>query len=313
MVTKTVNQNGQGWQDVDGHNIQAHGGVIITYAGHYYWYGENKDTPNIKHHGVNMVPFIGINCYVSDNLIDWKLAGNVLNPASDPQKRLSEFSIVERPKVLFNAKTKQFVMWCHYDTLDYRFAGCLIATASQPTGPFSVKDIIRPNGKDSRDMTLYQDGNQAYLVHSSDMNKTMYFSALTDDYCGVTGFMAKAFVDQEREAPVIFKQADWYFTITSGTTGWKPNPALYSRSHFLFSGQKLIDNPCNGPLAQTTYNGQPAAMLSYQDQPYLLLDHWHRKDLQSSGYSLLPIEINGRDIQIPWVATPLERTNVTWQ
>ncbi|QVI34562.1 glycoside hydrolase family 43 protein [Lacticaseibacillus chiayiensis] len=303
-----ANQNGQPWQDQDGHLIQAHGGCIIAHENTYYWYGENKDAANVQSdNGLNTIPFVGISCYESTDLQNWQFKNNVLTVASDKTGTITKDSIVERPKVLFNEKHHNFVMWAHYDTANYQFAGCIVATSASATGPFTVQHILRPNQKDSRDMTLYQDGDKAYLVHSSDMNKTIYFSELTDDYLNCTGFMAKVFEDQEREAPTILHQGAWYFMITSGTTGWSPNPALFSRSHFLFSGQKLIDNPCEGPMSRTTYDGQPAYIFTVDSQPYLLMDHWKRYDLKHSGYSILPIKITGnrqRDIALPWTDEP---------
>ncbi|GAF38732.1 hypothetical protein FC83_GL002002 [Agrilactobacillus composti DSM 18527 = JCM 14202] len=300
-----MNKNGQPWLDDAGDLIQAHGGMILQHDGTYYWYGENKGVANyLNAAGVNMVPFVGISCYSSLDLKTWHNAGIVLSQATDPTNTLTQASICERPKVLYDAANQHFVMWCHYDTPDYKFAGNLVAVATGPTGPFQVQKVLRPNGKESRDMTLFQDGDQAYLIHSSDMNKTLYFSELTEDFTGFTGFNAKAFVDQEREAPTVFHEGDWYFTITSGCTGWRPNPALFSRGHFLFSNQKLINNPCTGPKASTTYDGQPTFVLQVDGHYYLMLDHWQRFDLKHSGYSILPIDIQGRDLTIPWVEQP---------
>lgn len=298
------NVNGQPWRDADGRLIQAHGGTILANQHTYYWYGEDRSQPAFVAAGRRVVPFTGVRCYSSTNLRNWHDAGRVLTAASDPEGRLQVSSVVERPKVLFNTETRKFVMWAHFDDQDYNYAGCVVATADAPTGPFTVHDVLRPNRQESRDMTLVQDGGQAYLCFSSDMNQTLYFAQLTPDYLGLTGFSAKILVDQAREAPTVFHDGEWYFTITSGTTGWRPNAALYSRSRFLFSGQKLIDNPCVGPAAATTYGGQPAAVFAVAGRWYLLLDHWQPADLSQSGYSILPIEITGRDLHVAWTQTP---------
>ena len=44
--------------------------------------------------------------------------------------------IVERPKVLFNPRTKKFVCWFHLDTAGYKFRHVGIFEADKPTGPF---------------------------------------------------------------------------------------------------------------------------------------------------------------------------------
>ncbi|MFC6295194.1 glycoside hydrolase family 43 protein [Lactiplantibacillus daoliensis] len=306
-----MNKNGQMWLDDQGKPIQAHGGMIAKFEDHYYWYGEEKSAPNIQSStGGNMVPMIGIACYQSNDLQHWQACGIVLGAANDPSHTLNERAILERPKVVYNRQNHQYVMWCHYDTEDYHYAGCCVSVADSPTGPFTVKKIFKPNFQDSRDMTLYQEGDQVYLLHSSAGNQTMILAELTTDYCDTTGRYTRLFIDQAREAPTMFKTADWYFTITSGCTGWRPNPALFSRSHQLWNGAKLIDNPCNGPRANRTFDGQPTFVFSVGHQFYLLLDHWQPTRLSQSGYSILPIIINDRDLVVPWSETPFGKEGV---
>lgn len=302
-----MNTNGEVWFDDQNNQIQAHGGMILKFENLYYWYGENKDSDNYKSSsGGNRVSFIGISCYSSSDLRNWHNEGLALTESGDGTNTLNRSSVVERPKVVFNIKTNKFVMWCHYDTEDYHYAGCCIATADKPTGPFTVVRIIKPNLQDCRDMTLFVDQGAAYLIYSSDGNKTLRSTRLSPDYTDVTQDSHKLFIDQEREAPTIFYYHDWYFMITSGCTGWKPNPALYSRSHFLASGQKLIDNPCVGTGAQTTFDGQPTFVFEHDHSFYLMLDHWQPQDLRNSGYSILPIKIIGRDLEITWCNHPFE-------
>lgn len=301
-----MNKNGQMWRTETGAEIQAHGGMILTHENRYYWYGENKAGPNITSSiGGRKVAFIGISCYSSADLIHWQEEGLVLEATQNPDEALHSSKIVERPKVIYNETTKQFVMWFHYDTDDYLYAACGVAVAESPVGPFRLTKIFQPNRKDCRDMTLFQERRQAYLIHSSDFNKTMYISELNDTYTDVTGLYTKILVDQEREAPALFKANGYYFLITSGTSGWAPNAALYSRSTHLFSPAKLIDNPCEGKDYRKTFNGQSSFVIEKEGQFYLLLDHWQPDKLRNSGYSLLPIIVNGRELTIPWQTNPL--------
>ena len=76
-------KNGQIWQDVDGNDIQAHGGCIINHEGVYYWYGEHKGADNkiatfVSGQTVSRVDVIGISCYSSTDLVNWKYEGLVL-------------------------------------------------------------------------------------------------------------------------------------------------------------------------------------------------------------------------------------------
>lgn len=44
--------------------------------------------------------------------------------------------IIERPKVIYNNATKQFVMWFHLDDSNYKYRHAGIATSSTPNGKF---------------------------------------------------------------------------------------------------------------------------------------------------------------------------------
>ncbi len=287
------------WTDTNGSAIQAHGGMILQHEGMYYWYGENKDTETIDRH----VDFIGISCYSSSDLEHWDNEGIVLAPMSqNPGHMLHTTKICERPRVLYNKHTKQFIMYTHADTSDYFYAGVNVAVSSSPTGPFQYLKSFQPNRQDSRDMTLFQDSEgSAWLIHSANYNKTINFSRLDDDYLNVTGSYFSIFQDQEREAPCIMHYQNCYYMVTSGCTRWDPNPSLYGISTHLIGPWKLIDNPCTGPSYRTTFDGQGTCIFFVNDQPYILLDHWHPDDLRSSTYSILPIHISADGaMEIEW-------------
>ncbi len=69
---------GELWHDTDGNPIQAHGGGMLDLNNTYYWYGENKAGKswlpecNIEWDGYR-VDAIGINCYSSKDLLQWKM------------------------------------------------------------------------------------------------------------------------------------------------------------------------------------------------------------------------------------------------
>ena len=174
-------KNGVIWQDIDGKDIQAHGGCIIKHGDTYYWYGEHKGADNCP--GTTRVDVIGVSCYSSKNLRDWKYEGLALESnKDDPASPLYYKKVLERPKVIYNAKNNNFVLWAHADSADYVFGGIAVAVSDSPTGPFKLLYAKQPNKQDSRDMTIYQDiDGTAYLVHSKDWNKTMNISRLNDD------------------------------------------------------------------------------------------------------------------------------------
>ncbi|MEF9946012.1 MAG: glycoside hydrolase family 43 protein [Lachnospiraceae bacterium] len=300
-----MNKNGTLWHDTDNNPIQAHGGMILLHEGIYYWYGENKNGATSQAlSGDIRVDFIGISCYSSIDCIHWENQGIVLSASLDSTHDLYKNKVCERPKVLYNASTKEFVMWMHIDTEDYTAARAGVAVSSSPVGPFTYLYSDLPNRFDCRDMTLFQALDQkAYLIHSSDWNKTLRISELTEDYRHVTGICTSAFIGQEREAPAVFYHNNLYYMITSGCTGWDPNSALYGTSSCVLSGWKLIDNPCCGEHARQTFYGQSSYVFQKEGRFYLMLDHWKPNDLKSSGYSILEIHIDGTELSIPFTDT----------
>ena len=297
-------KNGTIWADDAGKPIQAHGGIIIEHDGVYYWYGEDKGAPNASADGALLarVDVIGISCYSSRNLRDWHHEGVVL-PATpdDPKSVLHPSRVVERPKVIYHQETGRFVLWFHADNSTYTAASVGVAVSDSPTGPFKLVRSMRPNGIDSRDMTIFKDTDGvAYLFHSSDWNRTMMISRLTDDYTDLDGFHAPSLIAQSREAPAIMLRNGTYYSVTSGCTGWDPNVALYATSSAVIGHWRLIDNPCTGPNARKTFYGQSTYIFTVGDQPYLMLDHWKPQNLQTSGYSILPITFTDDGMEIAW-------------
>jgi beta-xylosidase len=303
---------GELWLDTDGNPIQAHGGGILYFENTYYWYGENKAGEswlpecNIEWDGYR-VDAIGINCYSSKDLLQWKNEGIVLPSVKDnPQHDLHTSKVIERPKALFNQKTGQFVLWMHIDTIDYQYARVGVAVSDSPTGPFSYLGSMRPDNSDSRDMTVFQDTDgKAYLIYSSAWNSELHISLLTDDYLKLTGQFVKAFVTEVRnhgpESPAVFKHEKNYFMITSHCTGWDPNPAEYAIADSISGPWKAMGNPCVGQGADTTFNSQGTYVfqVAHQHGDYIFMaDRWNKKDLKNSRYVWLPIQIQDDRLKI---------------
>lgn len=299
----TTLANGTLWPDDAGQPIQAHGGMILEHRGVFYWYGEHKGRPNCP--GTTRVDVVGVSCYSSRNLTDWHYEGLVLTPEGGPEAGLRGTGAVwERPKVLFCEKTGQFVLWLHVDSPDYTFAGAGVAVADRPTGPFRDLRVLHPNRQDARDLTLFTDvDGRSYLIHSANWNKTLNIARLTEDLLDVDGLYLPILMDQEREAPALLFHEGRYYLLSSGCTGWEPNTALYAVSPQLLGRWKLVGDPCEGPRRRQTFGGQSTWLLRAGDKTLLLLDHWVPQDLQRSGYSLLPVELEGETMTVRWTDT----------
>ena len=284
-------KNGIIWQDVDGNDIQAHGGCIMEHDGTYYWYGENKGQDNCP--GTKRIDVIGISCYTSQDLVNWKYEGLVLeSDKENPESYIHTSKVVERPKVVYNKKNKNYVMWMHIDSPDYSFAAVGVAVSKTPTGKFELLDVIHPNCQGANDMTVYVDKDDvAYLIHTKDWDSTLNVARLDENYTNVDGMVVSVMIDQFREAPAVFFEKDMYYMITSGCTGWDPNAALYSTCPHIMGKWRIIDNPCRGENAENTFFGQSTYVFTINGKHYLMLDHWQPYELKKSGYSILPIEI----------------------
>ena len=320
---------GEVWNDTDGRPINAHGGGLLFHNGVYYWYGELKEgrtyLPKVNQvWGGTRVLAGGVSCYSSRNLHDWKNEGVVLpSDAENPDHDLACENVIERPKVIYNRKTKKFVMWLHQDSPDYQAARSGVAVSDKPTGPFKHLSSFRPNpgiwpinvtpndklpgetnylardfaeGQMSRDMTLFvDDDGRAYQFYASENNSTMHVSLLTDDYLKPAGKYARIFPDRFMEAPAVFKRDNKYYLIASGCTGWEPNAARLAVATNIFGPWTELANPCSGNDADLTFQSQISYVLPVAGRPdkfIAMFDRWKKWDLQDSRYVWLPIEWN---------------------
>lgn len=313
-------KNEERWYDTDNELIQAHGGGIMYHEGTYYWYGENKTgnvwirpefskkwtsdhTPENKNYKRHL-ELVGVSCYSSKDLVTWKNEGVVLQ--ADKEDHTSDIyyhNVMERPKVVYNKKTDKFVMWMHIDTYDYQYARAGVAVSDSPTGPFEYKGSMWPNGEMARDMTTFvDDDSQAYLFCSSEHNQTLYIHRLTDDYLDVTDTFTRNFIGEAREAPAVCKRDGKYYIISSGCTGWAPNPAQYAVSENIMGPYKTMGDPMIDDTMGTTFDSQSTFILKVADSDdYIFMaDRWFSDRLYDSRYIWLPIEFSDDKIGIRW-------------
>lgn len=300
---------GEIWNDTDGNPINAHGGGVLYYEGTYYWYGEKKTGPTTLYPDQGWECYRteagGVNCYSSKDLMNWTFEGTVLpSVPEDPNHDLHPSQVIERPKVIYNAKTGKFVMWMHVDSPDYAKASAGVAVSDLPTGPFTYLGCMRPNNAMSRDMTLFvDDDGRAYHFYSSEHNETMYISLLTDDYLKPSGTYTRNFIGQSREAPAVFKYNGKYYMLSSGCTAWDPNAAEIAVANFILGPWTTIGNPCIGPEADKTFYAQSTFVVPVQGKEGVFIamfDRWKKLDLEQSRYVWLPVIFDGDKLTIPW-------------
>ncbi|WP_158559267.1 glycoside hydrolase family 43 protein [Deminuibacter soli] len=304
------------WKDTNGEVIEAHGGGIMQQGNIYYWYGEN--------HAKGEGNKTGISCYSSKDLLNWHNEGVVLPKEALPVA-FRDSGACERPKVIYNDRTKKYVMWMHLVARGHLEADAGIAVADQPAGPFKYLYKTRPirynygyrggsartyvgdpeeetKGNTFRDMTLFKDSdNKAYVIYASEDNATMYISLLNADYEAIATpavlnkTWVRALPGAFREAPAVFKADGWYYMFTSGTTGWKPNPAKVYRAKTMLGKWEDMGNPCAGDEQQTSFRSQPTCVIPAPGRSagnfIYMGDRWVGEALAQSTYVWLPFSV----------------------
>ena len=267
----------------------------------YYWIGEDKTYGYRPVGGIHVYSSTDLYNWDDEGVV-LRTMSNINEFETDPyfkdlygdytqEKKESTFidldknhCVIERPKMLYNEKTGKYVIWFHADghtpenpTSDYGKAKAGVAIADSPAGPFKLLGSYRLNyntdadlGFDSpsgfgtvRDMNLFlEDDGTAYVIYSSEGNRTLFVSRLNEEFTGlatprdsaVEGVdFTRNFIGWSREAPAMFKYLNKYYLVSSGCTGWSPNPAKYAVADHPMGPWKDMGDPCEGSDASTTF------------------------------------------------------------
>ncbi|HJC88419.1 MAG TPA: family 43 glycosylhydrolase [Candidatus Eisenbergiella intestinigallinarum] len=290
MEKNTCLINGDIWYDTDGNVLHAHGGHMLYWEGQWYWYGENR-TENRY-----------VSVYRSEDLLNWTFCRHVLTTDSptaehrvrtDRKLKTTEGGKinVERPKVLYNEKTKQFVMWMHVENgKDYHDAACAIAVCDRPDGEFTYLGCFNPFGYMSRDCTLFQEKDgTAYFISASRDNADLHVYRLTEDYLNVDCLVHKLWQGEYREAPAVMERNGKYYMFSSYCTGWAPNQCRYAVSDSMEGRWSVLTDIGD----EVTYRTQPAFILPVGEGDhrtwYYVSDRWNGKNYEDSRYVILPL------------------------
>jgi hypothetical protein len=241
----------------------------------------------------------------------WKNEGVVLHVVkNDRTDDLAYGGILERPKVVFNRKTKEFIMYFKLKLMEedqkYAVHGSPmyygVAVSDSPSGPFvySHKYLVGPEG--SGDFTLFEDDDgQVYLFCAKKPNHLMGFIKLDSNYMNTTGGFTP--LDQnatEFEAPAVFKANGLYYVFGSGTKGYHPT---VSRMAFA----KNIDGPwtlvsagyARGENKDITFGGQVTYVIPVNNkaETYIVaMDRWRPTHPYLASYLWLPLQFDENGI-----------------
>ena len=345
---KKAIRSGELWYDDGGRHINAHGGGIMKYNDTYYWFGEHKDDRTsdamvgvMCYSSKDLVNWrnCGVALSVTEPAPNQGNNRNFRRRGATTDSDIERGCILERPKVIYNPVTKKFCMWFHLELKGqgYNAARYGVAVADRPEGPYKFLYSSRANagtwpiegspmnfdeylrrdfgtGQMARDMTLFvDDDGKAYHIFSSEENFTLHIAELTADYLHHTGKYTRVAPGGQNEAPAIFKKDGTYWMITSGCTGWAPNEARMFSAPSIWGPWTQHPNPCRGPLAEKTFNGQSTFVLTV-DEPSPLTPHlspltskyifmadiWRPHHPIDARYIWLPIEFEDGKPVINW-------------
>ncbi|MBP5726977.1 MAG: family 43 glycosylhydrolase [Clostridia bacterium] len=282
---------GREWLDTAGKPIQAHGGSILKVGDTFYWYGENKE----KTDGKNGIWHWGVRCYRSCDLYNWEDCGIIIPPdEKDEHSPLNPASMMDRPHILYNCRTKKYVCWLKIMEKNGEQTETIL-TADDILGPYMiVRKGVRPLGMSAGDFDLAsaEDGKGYYFferVHSETI-----IADLTEDFTGVTGYYSTHFPHSQppfvREATAHFIRKGKHYLVTSGTTGYLPNPSEIAAADTWHGPYRVLGDPHPGDESRTSYHSQITSVFRVPGKKDLfiaLADRWVPgfMDLRYEDYS----------------------------
>lgn len=269
---------GQIWLDNTGKRIQAHGGSVIYIDGTYYWYGENKE----KTDGKSQVWHWGVRCYSSEDLYNWEDRGIIIPPEPEnPESSLHPSACMDRPHIIYNKKTKKYVCWLKIMKKNHEQTETVLV-ADHILGPYKkIREDFRPLGMSAGDFDLAVAENGKAYYYFERVHSELICADLTDDYTDVTGYYSTHFPrvapPYVREAPAHFMRNGRHYLLTSGTTGYFPNPSEVALADTWHGPFKVLGNLHPRDITNTSYHSQISSVFKVQGKEDLYIacaDRW---------------------------------------
>jgi hypothetical protein len=296
---------GAAWTDSSGNPLQLHGLGIIKVGATWYGFGEDKTGESSGNANFQDIP-----CYSSADLQHWTYQGQALSRQGSGD--LGPNRIVERPKVIFNSSTGQYVMYAHIDNTSYSEAKVGVATSPTVCGPYTYRGSFQPLGFQSRDIGLFQDSDGTAYLLSEDRVNGLRIDRLSADYLSVTGAVA---VLPDFEAPAMMKIGSTYYIFGSHLTGWNTNDNVYATAGAPSGPWSSFRT--FAPAGTKTYNTQTANIIGVQGSSgttYIYAgDRWTTSNLGTSPLIWLPLTVFGTTVTMGWFGQwSLDTSAGTW-
>ena len=264
--------------DTEGKRVQAHGGSIFFENGTYYFYGENKE----KTDGTTPIWHWGVRAYASNDLYNWEDKGLIIPPEPDDESSsLHPHAAMDRPHIIYNRRTGKYVCWLKIMRSDGQRETVL--TADSFLGPYTkVAENLKPCGFDAGDFDLCVDPKtgKAYYFFEKVHTETIV-ADLNDDYTDVTGVYSSHFPHPYppfvREATAHFERKGKHYLLTSGTTGYLPNPSEVAVADDYHGPYKVLGCPHVNDMENNSFRSQISSVFKVPGKKDLYIacaDRW---------------------------------------
>ncbi|MGW4210324.1 RICIN domain-containing protein [Lentzea sp. NPDC004789] len=276
--------------DTSGRSLQLHGLGIVKVGATWYGFGEGKIGQNSSNTAFQEIP-----CYSSTDLASWTRQGVAL--ARQGSGDLGPNRIVERPKVIYNATTRTYVMYLHIDSTSYSDQRVGVATSTTPCGPYSYRGSFQPLGNQSRDIGLFQDTDGSAYLLSENAGRSLRIYRLSADYLSVASQVTSL---PNYESPAVIKANGLYYLLVSHLTGWNTNDNVYATAPSLAGPWSEFRN--FAAPGTNTYNSQTANIITVQGSAattYVYAgDRWNLGNMGDSPLIWLPLTIRGTTVNL---------------
>lgn len=273
---------GKTWYDTDGERIQAHGGSLLAVGDTFYWYGENKkgitgyatgEYCGVWHHGVSL--------YSSKDLYNWKNEGVIMVDDENPDSPFYPKNIMDRPHIVYCERTGKFVLWAKcagHGGFETAFFG--VCESTDIRGPYTYVRSVSCEPYHVGDFDLVVEDGRGYAIFEHPHTK-MIVMELNDTFDDVTGdaseHLQRPFPPFTREAPAYFRRGEERFLLTSGTTGYFPNPSEVCRITSFHGEWQDLGDPCVDDRNRDSFCAQFSSVFRHPTVPDLYIalgDRW---------------------------------------
>ena len=269
---------GQIWYDTEGKRIQAHGASMMYIDGTYYWYGENKEKTN----GQDGIWHWGVRCYTSKDLYNWEDKGLIIEPEVDnPESSIHPNRCMDRPHIVYNEKTKKYVCWLKIME-NSGSQSMTILTADNILGPYTkIREHYRPFGMSCGDFDLVIAPDKKAYWYFERVHSELICADLNDEYTEATGYYSthfpKPYPPYVREAPAHFTYNHKQYLVTSGTTGYFPNPSEFAVADTYHGPFTVLGNAHVGDESKSSFHSQISCVFKVEGKKDLYIamaDRW---------------------------------------